>query len=52
MGNDPWMKQYIARNYSTPEQRGKATALFIKVELLVYLAIMLGISAFLIRAFL
>ena len=46
------MKQFIRRNFSSPEQRGRAVALFIKLEILVYLVIILGITIFVVKVFL
>ncbi|MCK4614200.1 MAG: hypothetical protein KAU14_05295 [Thermoplasmata archaeon] len=51
MGRDLWMKQFIDRHFSTPEQRGRAAALFLKLEFLVYLMIILGVLVFILRAF-
>lgn len=46
------MRQFRDRNLATPEQRGRAAALFLKLELLVYVAILLGITIFIVRALL
>ena len=48
MSRDMWMKQFRDRNLSTPEQRGRAASLFLKLEFLVYFIILLGITIFII----
>ncbi len=51
MSKDLWMRQFIHKNFSTLDQRGRAAALFIKLEILVYLLIVLGGSIFIIKVF-
>lgn len=50
MSRDLWMRQFRIRNLSTPEQRGRAVALFLKLEMLAYLVIFLGVAIVIIKA--
>lgn len=49
MGNDRWMRQFRDRNLSSPTQKARAASLFVKLEILVYVVILLGISIFILR---
>jgi len=46
------MRQFVHRNLSTPEQRARAAALFLRIQFIVYFMIMLGIGIFIAKVFL
>ena len=46
---DRWSRQFRDRNLSMPEQRARAASLFVKLQILVYAVIILGISIVVLR---
>ena len=46
---DRWMKQFLDRNFSRPEQRGRAAVWLLRLEFVVYTLIFLGIVIFILR---
>lgn len=49
MAGDRWTRQFRDRNLYSTDQKAKAAALFIKLEILVYAVILLGISIFILK---
>ena len=52
MAGDRWTRQFRDRNLSSPAQKARAAALFIRFEILVYAVILLVISIFILRVLL
>ena len=46
---DRWMKQFLDRNFSRPEQRGRAAVWLVRIEFVIYTLIFLGVLIFILR---